>query len=408
MRAVYETVRRLAETTIPVLIVGETGTGKELVARAIHREGARRERPMRFINCGAIPGQLIESVLFGHERGAFTGAAQRTKGIFEEADGGTVLLDEIGELSAAAQVALLRVLETKRLSRVGSHQEIAVDVRIIAATHRNLEAMCEDGSFRWDLLYRLNAMTLRLPPLRERSEEIEPLVDTFIKEANESNTCSVWGIEPEALSLLCRYTWPGNVRELRNVIERAVVLVRDGVISIDELPERICQAAYGRQRRQTSAVLSAGPGAAASAPHVRPARPRRQYAITNVMDEPIPEPELRVQVREFEKALLRHALARAGDNQAQAARQLAMPRRTLVHKLQQYDLRGADDRLSVAEQELIAPFVGQLFKDAVRAFEAELIRRALRLSDGNRTRTAQQLGIAPRTLKAKMSDYGLE
>ena len=217
MKQVMATVKRLAQSTIGVLIHGETGTGKEVIARAIHEGGPRKKQPLRCINCAAIPGTLIESVLFGHEQGAFTGADKSARGIFEQADGGTVLLDEIGELAASAQAALLRVLETKKVTRVGGDKEIDVDVRVIAATHRDLEAMVEAGRFRQDLLYRLNTMTLRIPPLRERVDEIRPLAERFLKEARRQAGTDVRAIDPQALAALERYPWPGNVRELRNV-----------------------------------------------------------------------------------------------------------------------------------------------------------------------------------------------
>ncbi|MBW1808157.1 MAG: sigma 54-interacting transcriptional regulator [Deltaproteobacteria bacterium] len=187
MKEIFTTIDKLASSVIPVLINGQTGSGKEIIARAIHTNGKRKNKPMRCVNCAGIPAQLVESTLFGHEKGAFTGANQKAVGVFESANGGTVLLDEIGELPAAAQAALLRVLETKCFTRVGSNTEIEVDVRILAATHKNLEAMVESGDFRQDLLYRLNAMTIDIPPLRERVEEIEPLALSFLKQANQAN-----------------------------------------------------------------------------------------------------------------------------------------------------------------------------------------------------------------------------
>ena len=228
MRKIYETAQQLADSVIPVLVCGETGTGKELVAEAIHFRGGRRQAPLRCVNCAAIPDSLVESTLFGYERGAFTGAKEQTKGVFEQANGGTVFLDEIGELPILAQAALLRVLETKRFSRVGSSREIAVDVRIVAATNRDLEAANRRGEFRADLLYRLNAIQLSLPALRERPEEIVPLAKYFVEQANADNKCSVRTIDPAAERLLSYYAWPGNVRELRNAIHRAVA-ISDGV-----------------------------------------------------------------------------------------------------------------------------------------------------------------------------------
>ncbi len=243
MREVFEDAERLSRSVIPILIHGETGTGKEVVARAIHEHSPRRSKPLVYVNCGAIPGSLVENVLFGHERGAYTGADQRQKGLFEAAEGGTVMLDEIGELPPQAQAVLLRVLETKRVMRIGASEEIDVNIRVIAATHRDLEAMCDEGTFRKDLYYRLNAMTVVVPPLRERVEEIEALVNRFLSRASRENDAAVHGITPRALALLQGYSWPGNVRELRNVIERAVVISRSHQVTEGDLPERVRAAA---------------------------------------------------------------------------------------------------------------------------------------------------------------------
>jgi len=375
---------------------------------------------MRAVNCGAIPEQLIESALFGHERGAFTGAAQRTRGVFEEADGGTVFLDEIGELSRQAQAALLRVLETRCLSRVGSHKEIEVDVRIVAATNRDLERMCDAGTFRWDLLYRLNTMTIRLPPLRERSEEVQPLVEQFIAQANQANGCRVWGIQPEALALLRRYTWPGNVRELRNVIERAVVLARNSAITVDDLAERVRN--------------SQGPYHAHRITSVRDVETTNVEPVPNaelLADDPGPEPEplgntgrharcdeappveqdFKTRVQHFEKLVVLHAVSQTRGNQARAARLLQMPLRTLFYKIRVYRLRDPSEAAQLLEgaQALLGDDVLEVgFKRAVQRYEAQLIRDALRRCGGTKTRTARLLGVSQRTLTNKLAACGLE
>jgi two-component system response regulator AtoC len=305
MRKVYEAVKRLATASIPVLIYGETGSGKEVVARAIHEGSPRAKRPLRCINCAAIPNQLLESIMFGHERGAFTGADRRTDGVFVDADGGTVLLDEVGELPAAAQAALLRVLETKRINRVGSSEEIEVDVRVLAATHRNLEAMCDAGGFRWDLLYRINTMTLKIPALRERREEIAPLARMFLEEANQANGCQVREIDGAALGRLEAHGWPGNVRELRNVIHRAVVMAQGDVITVADLPERLAGAAP---------VPSAAE------------------------EEDGEDLDFKDRVQRFETGLITRALQRAGGNKTEAAKLLRIPLRTLTHKIQAYGI----------------------------------------------------------------------
>jgi two-component system, NtrC family, response regulator AtoC len=311
MKQVMTTVKRLAQSTISVLIHGETGTGKEVIARAIHEGGPRRKAPLRTINCAAIPATLIESVLFGHEQGAFTGADKTAAGIFEQANGGTVLLDEIGELAASAQAALLRVLETKKLTRVGGHKEIDVDVRVIAATHRNLEAMVSAGQFRQDLLYRLNTMTLQLPPLRERIDEIGPLAERFLKEARAQAGSDVKGIDPQAMKALEAYSWPGNVRELRNAIERAVVLAEGKVITIADLTDRI--------------------------------RSRSMPVQDGLNNDSLPT-DYKDHLRKYEAELILRALHKHNGNQTETAKALNLPLRTLVHKIQTYGIKKKFDR----------------------------------------------------------------
>ena len=224
LRLVMERVAQVAQTDVPVLLLGETGSGKEVIARAIHERSARREGPMVRVNCGAIPAELIDSELFGHEKGAFTGAIATKQGWFERADGGTLLLDEVGELSLPAQVRLLRILQEGTLERVGGPRTLHVDVRIVAATHRDLHQMVEDGSFREDLWYRLSVFPLRLPPLRERLEDLPQLVSHFAARAGTRLGGSPLVPTSEDLSLLAAYPWPGNVRELGAVIERAAIL----------------------------------------------------------------------------------------------------------------------------------------------------------------------------------------
>ena len=253
---------------------------------------------------------LIESVLFGHEQGAFTGAEKSARGIFEQADGGTVLLDEIGELAPSAQAALLRVLETKKVTRVGGDKEIAVDVRVIAATHRDLEAMVAAGRFREDLLYRLNTMTLRIPPLRERVDEIRALAERFLKDANDQAGTSVRTIDPRAMSALESYSWPGNVRELRNAIERAVVLAEGNAITTADLTDRITG---GSMRAQT-----VDPEAAESG------------------DMPADHKE---HLKRYEAQLILKALHKHNGNQTEAAKALGLPLRTLVHKIHTYGIK---------------------------------------------------------------------
>jgi two-component system, NtrC family, response regulator AtoC len=321
MREVLAIAARVAASSVPVILQGETGSGKEVVARHLHEQSPRRKGALVCVNCAAIPGQLVESMLFGHERGAFTGAEARQKGVFEEADGGTVFLDEIAELGPSAQAALLRVLETGRFSRVGSAREIAVDVRIVAATHRDLEALRDAGGFRADLYYRLGVMVITVPPLRDRAADIVPLARLFMARAGGR----VRDIAPEALALLQRYAWPGNVRELRNTIERASVLASGDVIRPEHLPTKMVAAASIPPPRATAATVTElppppGVGSLAS-------------AMATSADA------LRARLQEVEAATLREALEAAGWNQSEAARRLGMPIRTLSHKAKMLGLK---------------------------------------------------------------------
>jgi DNA-binding NtrC family response regulator len=321
MRDLLETVGRVAASRVPVVLHGETGTGKEVLARLIHDGGPRRSKRMVRVNCGAIPASLVESTLFGHEKGAFTGAVAQQKGVFEEADGGTVFLDELGELPLGAQTALLRVLETGSFSRVGSTREIAVDVRLVTATHRDLEAMIALGTFRADLYYRLSTVTLEIPPLRERGDEIEPLVRRFLRQASEAGGHPAPRIEDEAMALLVSYRWPGNIRELRNAIERAVVVAREGAIGAADLPARV-QAACAAEPPAIAARTSPGPGDTGPVSFDDPPSGDAEGA-----------PELRTKLQQYEAAALQAALESAGWKRAEAAQRLGMPLRTLARKI---------------------------------------------------------------------------
>ena len=236
MRDIFESVRKVAETNTSVYIYGESGTGKELIARAIHRESPRRDGPFIKVNCSALPDGLLESELFGHEKGAFTGAIRERKGRFELADGGTLFLDEIADIPPSTQVKLLRVLQEKEIERVGGEKTIHVDVRIISATNRDLAPLVAKGDFREDLFYRLHIIPITVPSLRERKEDIVPLVHHFIKTVSADIGKPIAGITDEGLTLLERYEWPGNVRELENMIERAIVLCERDVLGVEEFP----------------------------------------------------------------------------------------------------------------------------------------------------------------------------
>ena len=239
MQRVYSLVEMVADSDVTVLLTGETGTGKELVARAIHQKSPRANSPFITVNCGALPENLFESELFGYEKGAFTGAMFTKMGRFELAEGGTILLDEVGELSLKSQVDFLRVLETKEFRRLGGTKVIRVDTRIIAATNRNLEEAVKQGDFREDLYYRLNVVPIRLPPLRDRADDIPLLVDRFLAECSAQHHREPKDVSREAMRLLRLYGWPGNIRQLRNLMERLVVTVKDTMIQPEHLPEEI-------------------------------------------------------------------------------------------------------------------------------------------------------------------------
>ena len=296
-------VERMARKAVPVLILGETGTGKELVARGLHELGPRSAAPFKVINCAAIPANLVESVLFGHRKGAFTGAIDDRAGVFEQARGGTVFLDEIGELSPGAQAALLRVVESKRFCPVGGAREITADVRFVAATHRDLAAMAEQGSFRLDLIHRLNTVTLEAPALRARREDVPALAQHFLERCAAQSGERAPSITPDALACLESYSWPGNVRELRNVVERAVALCDGDVIGREDLPAHVVQSA---------SELREYDHAPADEPHAR---------------------SLRSDVHAYEADLIHDALRRAGGNRRAAAALLNLPLRTFERRL---------------------------------------------------------------------------
>jgi len=293
---------RVAPSQATVLIRGETGTGKELFARLLHHLSPRAERPFVVVNCAAIPETLLESDFFGHEKGAFTGAVQRRIGRFEQADGGTLFLDEIGELTPAVQVKLLRFLQEREFERVGGERTLKADVRIISATHQDLEAGVKAGTFREDLFYRINVVTMAIPPLRERREDIPLLIDHFVVRFARENHKKIDGISREARDLLIRYDYPGNVRELENIMERAVVICRGSVVLRDDLP-------FADLLREREA---APPG---------------------------PDGSLNAALETLERRMLQEALAQAAFNQSQAARLLGLNERMLRYKLRKYGLK---------------------------------------------------------------------
>ncbi|TFH18074.1 MAG: sigma-54-dependent Fis family transcriptional regulator [Lentisphaerales bacterium] len=297
MKEVFTQILSLADNDATVLVVGESGTGKELVAQALHADGRRHAGPFVAVNCGAFAESLLESELFGHEKGAFTGATSLRKGAFERADGGTLFLDEISNAPQSVQVKLLRVLERRELTRVGGQQSIKVDARIISATNRELGERVKDGGFRQDLLYRLKVITIRTPPLRERMEDVRALADSFVARACEEHGRSVSEIDPSYYAALERHNWPGNVRELRNVVEASVVLA-------------------------TSPVLSAG-----------------DVRIED-LDAPDGEPSVKTDLTlaRMEKDALLQALRKCNGNRTATAERLGLSRRTIQRKIKEYNL----------------------------------------------------------------------
>ena len=318
MEQVFDLIDTVADSRATILVTGESGTGKELVARALHYNSPRQNAPFIRLNCAALPKDLMESELFGHEKGAFTGAIKQTRGRFEMADGGTLLLDEISEIDPSLQAKLLRVLQEREFERIGSTQTIKVDVRIIATTNRDLQKEIEAGNFREDLFYRLNVIEISMPPLRERKEDIPALVQHFIAQYNAENDKNIESISDEALEILMRYDWRGNIRELENYIERAVVVSRGPVLGAVDFPQKLTAGPSGRD------------------------------------DQGI---HIGMTVHEMERRLIMKTLEGCKGNRTEAATMLEISTRTLRNKLHEY---GAMDAFKdangnpLAEQDLIA------------------------------------------------------
>ncbi|MCM2322174.1 MAG: sigma-54 dependent transcriptional regulator [Oligoflexia bacterium] len=329
MEAVFRTIEKVAQADSTILITGESGTGKELVARAIHENSPRAARPLVIVNCGAIPSELLEAELFGYLKGAFTGATQNRQGRFELANGGTLFLDEVGDLPLHLQVKLLRALQTRQFEPVGSSKTIEVDVRIIAATNRDLEDLVNQKAFREDLYYRLNVIPIRIPSLRERKSDIPQLVSHFVKQFNEATGHTVEAPAGEILEALMAYDWPGNIRELENLMERLVILKGQGTVDLGDLPHRIFRK-YAEGRPQGDGALSAWE-------FPRMVLPKEGCDLKEI-------------VAAFENHLVDQALARTGGNKNRASELLKMNRTTLVEKLRK---RGMIITLGKKEEALI-------------------------------------------------------
>jgi len=307
MREILALVKRVATSRATVLISGESGTGKELVARAIHQQSPRASKTFVSVNCAALTETLLESELFGHERGAFTHAVSMRKGRFELADGGTLFLDEVAEMSPALQVKLLRVLQEMEFERVGGNKTVKVDVRVVAATNRELKEEVDDGRFREDLYYRLNVVHLHIPPLRERQEDIPPLATHFLKKYAQENVRGEVRLSPEAMKLLLHYAWPGNVRELENVMERAVILCNQNLITGNDLPGELAGEPRDPSRLNIDRFIP--------------------------IQTPLPEA-----LEQIEEQMIRRALEQSGQVQVRAAEILGITKSLLQYKLKKYQL----------------------------------------------------------------------
>jgi DNA-binding NtrC family response regulator len=388
VRDVLERIHLIAPVNSTVLLTGESGTGKELVARAIHRYSRRRGKPFIAVNCAALPESLLESELFGHEKGAFTGATSRRQGMFELADEGTILLDEVAEMPPPTQTRLLRVLEQRRFMRVGGHQEIEVDVRVITATNRDLAGAVQAGSFRRDLYYRLNVLHMELPPLRERRSDIPILVRRFVREFTEVHDREFKGLTPEAMGILLEYDWPGNVRELRNLVESMVVLAPGSTIRAEDIPTEI-RRGHGRAMlpvwagggsRETS-LVAGEPGTQL---------PEMEFIFHTLIDLKMDVEDLR---REFERYRDAHP--------------------ELISEISgrglEIEIPATVERSEVEESEGLEGSTIRFRPGMTMSeLEREAIIATLRAVDGNRRKAAEKLGIGERTLYRKLREYEVD
>ncbi len=384
MQDVYKAIGLVASQNVTVLIRGESGTGKELVARALYKFSKRAQGPFLAVNCAAIPEPLLESELFGHERGSFTGADKRRIGKFEQCHGGTLFLDEIGDMPPLLQSKLLRVLQEQQFQRVGGERVISTDVRVLAATNRDLEEMVARNQFREDLFYRLNGYTIHLPPVRERGADIDLLVDHFLRQANRDLDKHVRSVAPESMQLLRAYSWPGNVREVQNVIRQAVLQTTGPVLLADFLPDSI--------RPPRDAEAPAG-GAARTGDELDRFIDERLRAGSQQLYDDV--------VAQVEARLIARALHYTGGDKLEAIKRLGVNPATFrsTAALALLDLEPGATRGAI--DALIQP--GMTMDD----IEKEAIRRALAHTNGRRTEAAQLLGLSVRTLQRKIREYDL-
>ncbi len=330
MMEIFTMIERIASSNVSVLVTGESGTGKELVARSLHDLSSRRLKPFVAVNCAAIPETLIESEIFGHERGAFTGALERRAGCFELAEEGTLLLDEIGEMPMATQAKLLRVLEDRKLRRLGSKIETPVDVRVVAATNKDPEKAVANGELRGDLYYRLNVFNIHMPPLREHLLDVSAIAEKMIDDMNERHHCTVAGLKDSLMIRLEEYKWPGNVRELRNMIERAVILAGTGMLGTEHLPPHFGEPGFAPPPSGAAGVASAAEPAVRTT-HGAPGDMRRSLDESNSV-----RVEVGTTVDEAERQLILKTLVSTHNNKTKAAEILGISSKTLQNKLKEY------------------------------------------------------------------------
>ena len=393
IREVLDRIHLIAPVNSTVLITGESGTGKELAARAIHLLSPRRSKPFIAMNCAAVPESLLESELFGHEKGAFTGATSRRKGMFELADGGTLLLDEIGEMPPQLQTRFLRVLETRRFRRVGGDVEIQVDVRVIAATNQDLKEAVRLGTFRRDLYYRLNVLHLELPALRQRKPDIPLLVRYFVRQVSEAHDRDFKGLAPEAMQILLEYDWPGNVRELRNLVESMVVLAPGSVIRASDIPPEI-RSGQGRSLLPIPTLPVGGSLQVAGTDDgtVAAKIPQMEFIFRTLVEMKMDLEDLRA---EFENYRGRHP-------------ELASTTRPAGPTLEPIEIEVADGGLALVPEPDPVPVIYLTPDMTMDDVEREAIRIALEDVGGNRRKAAERLGIGERTLYRKLRQYELE
>ncbi len=403
MREVLERVVQIAPVASTVLITGESGTGKELVARGIHHLSPRRHKPFIAVNVAALSETLLESELFGHEKGAFTGAIDTRKGLFELADGGTIFLDEIGEMPLQTQTKLLRVLEQREFHRVGGEAPINVDVRIVAATNQDLRQLVAIGDFRRDLYFRLNVLSIQLPPLRERRDDIPLLVEAFVKDVSDRNDLEFPGISPEAMEILIAYAWPGNIRELRNLVESMVVLAPDRQIRPEDIPEEV------RAGRGTSLLPAALPrGGGEEGEEGRRLRPELEFVFRTLVELRVDVDDLRREFEEY-RALVGEQpgrvpiVGRVGPGEVARPAGLDLAR---AIEIAPYSPGAVVPEEEVGDEEegVVVYRPGMTIED----MEREAIAAALEEVDGNRRKAAELLGIGERTLYRKISKYDLD